>query len=346
MHDPNRQVFPEGSINATFGDQSAEFFEKIVSISPSILYVFDLVEMRNIWVNRSMFLGLGYTPDEIAEFGADLLETLMHPDDMSRYPDHFKSLRTLTPDEIARFEYRMKAKSGSWHWLLSEEMAFSFSEDGKVTQIVGSAHDVSDARHREEKINLLVREMNHRIKNLFSVILSMISLTAKTKSDAPTAVAFDAILGRVNALAVSQSLSLPTAEEVPTSSQQLVGLVLKPYMATHDINISGSDPLLSSEKANSLAMVLHEMATNAIKYGALSTQGGQLFVEIETNENTMKIIWTENASFEVTQVLSDASTGFGSKLIERSIGQINGKIELDWRATGLMARIEVPVKGN
>jgi PAS domain S-box-containing protein len=346
MHDPNRQIFPEGSFNAAFGDQSSEFFEKIVSISPSILYVFDLVEMRNIWVNRSMFLGLGYSPDEVAEFGADLLPKLMHPDDMSRYPDHFNSLRTLAPDEVARFEYRMKAKNGTWHWLLSEEMAFSFSEDGKVTQIVGSAHDVSDARHREEKINLLVREMNHRIKNLFSVILSMISLTAKTKSDAPTAVAFDAILGRVNALAVSQSLSLASAGEAPTSSQQLVALVLKPYMATHDILISGSDPFLSSEKANSLAMVLHEMATNAIKYGALSTQGGQLFVDIETNNDTIEIIWTEKASFEVSQVLLNESTGFGSRLIERSIGQIDGKIELDWRATGLIARIKVPTEGN
>ena len=117
MHDPDGQEFRDGSINETFGDQSAEFFEKIVSIAPSILYVFDLVEMRNIWVNRSMFLGLGYTSDEIAEMGSNLLQILMHPDDMARYPEHFKCLKQLAPDEIARFEYRMRGKDGAWYWL-------------------------------------------------------------------------------------------------------------------------------------------------------------------------------------------------------------------------------------
>lgn len=348
MHDPQRQDPPEGSIRETFGDQSAEFFEKIVSIAPSILYVFDLIEMRNIWVNRSMFLGLGYTAEEVAEFGSNLLQELMHPEDMKKYPAHFASLRHLAPDKVARFEYRMRGKDGSWHWLLSDEMAFSFADDGTVTQIVGSAHDVTDARVREEKINLLVREMNHRIKNLFSVILSMISLTAKTKGEASIEEAFETVQGRVNALAVSQSLSLPTTDDVPTSAHDLISKILRPYTGTQDIRIEGRDSNLTTDQATSLAMVLHEMATNAIKYGSLSSAGGRLTIDLDRSvgqdeKTDLCLVWTEEAAFELTNLSPSLTNGFGSRLIKRSVSQIRGEIELDWRATGLEAKITIPL---
>jgi PAS domain S-box-containing protein len=348
MHDPDRQALAEGSIDETFGDQSTAFFEKIVSIAPSILYVFDLIEMRNIWVNRSMFLWLGYSPEEIAELGSDMLQILMHPDDMARYPDHFRCLRKLVPDEVARFEYRMKGKDGEWHWLVSEEMAFSFAPDGSVTQIIGSAHDVSDARNREDKINLLVREMHHRIKNLFTVVLSMISLTSKTKMNASTEDAFKTVAGRVNALAVSQSLSMPTAEESPASFRELIGLILKPYVATHDIQVSGGDPSIVADQARLLAMVLHELATNAIKYGSLSIESGQLFVDVQVLDHIdgtkeAILLWTERSDSELSDLEPDQSKGFGTKLIRRSIEQAHGTIQLDWRKEGLQATLRFPL---
>ena len=350
MHDPDRQSFPPGSFQATFGDQSSEFFEKIVSIAPSILYVFDLVEMRNIWVNRSIFLGLGYTADEVSEMGAGLLEKLMHPEDMARYPDHFEKLRNLGPIDVARFEYRMLGKDGEWHWLKSEEMAFTTDENGKVTQIVGSAHEITEAKLREDRITLLVREMNHRIKNLFAVVQSMVSLTAKTKRNAPTTEAFDVIQGRVNALAIAQSLSLPTADDQLTSADELIRMVMNPFSGGNVIDIEGCGTTLTPDQSNSLAMVMHEMATNAIKYGALSRDGGQLRIEMAEkplNETDMlEILWIEKTAFTLVDLDPDSSVGFGSRLIDRSVKQIGGTLELNWTPEGLKAKILVPIVTN
>lgn len=351
MHDPAHQLFPEGSIDETFGEECAEFFEKIVRIAPSILYVFDLVEMRNIWVNRSMFLGLGYSEAEIADMGSNLLATLMHPDDLARYPEHFAAIKRLRPDEVARFEYRMEAKDGGWRWLRSEEMAFTYAADGSVSQIVGSAHDISEEREREERITLLVREMNHRIKNLFTVIMSIISLTSKTKKGSSVSEVFSAITGRITALSVSQSLGMPGEKDEPVFVQELARQIMRPYVALHNIQITGSDPALSPTQSTSVAMVLHELATNAIKYGSLLGEGGTLLIDVSTGLNSVgrpqiEITWTETCAFELLNARAGTKNveGFGSRLIQRSIGQVKGEAEMVWRKTGLEAKLTFPME--
>lgn len=129
--------------------ESRAFLTHITDVAPIILYVYDLCETRNIWSNNNLALVLGYTPDEVQAMGASMLSQLLHPEDAACYPTHFEQLRDLLSDEIAEFEYRMRHKNGSWHWLSSREMAYLWNEDGTVKQIVGAAHDITARKQAE-----------------------------------------------------------------------------------------------------------------------------------------------------------------------------------------------------
>jgi PAS domain S-box-containing protein len=135
--------------------ESRAFLTHITDVAPIILYVYDLCETRNVWSNNNLALVLGYTPTEVQAMGADVLSQLLHPEDAKRYPAHFERLRSLQPDEVAEFEYRMRHKDGSWHWLSSREMAYLQNDDGTVKQIVGAAHDITARRQANERLHLL-----------------------------------------------------------------------------------------------------------------------------------------------------------------------------------------------
>lgn len=146
--------------------ESRAFLARITSIAPTILYVYDLDETRNVWVNQDMYATLGYTAEEVQDFKAELLPRLLHPDDAHRYAAHYERLRRLKPEEAVEFEYRMRHRDGGWRWLCSFEMAFAF-EEGVVTQIIGAAQDVTarkaaeaDLRESEEKFRTLADNMS------------------------------------------------------------------------------------------------------------------------------------------------------------------------------------------
>jgi PAS domain S-box-containing protein len=135
--------------------ESRAFLTHITDVAPIILYVYDLCETRNVWSNNNLALVLGYTPDEVQAMGANVLSQLLHPEDVKRYPAHFERLSSLQPDEVAEFEYRMRHKDGSWHWLSSREMAYLQNDDGTVKQIVGAAHDITARKQANERLHLL-----------------------------------------------------------------------------------------------------------------------------------------------------------------------------------------------
>lgn len=141
---------------------SQHFIHQVAEAMPGMLYVFDLVEQCNVYVNRQISSVLGYSREQIQALGNELLPTLMHPDDWARVPDHWARLPTLQDHETVEFEYRMRRADGEWLWLQAREVIFQRQANGEPQQVLGIAQDISAqkqmaaiARKHRERFQLL-----------------------------------------------------------------------------------------------------------------------------------------------------------------------------------------------
>ncbi|MDM9380335.1 PAS domain S-box protein [Chlorogloeopsis sp. ULAP01] len=132
--------------------QKQYFLHRILETTPDIIYVYDLVEQRNIYINRQIWEILGYTSHQIQSMGETVLPTLVHPDDMPRVTEHLKSFLSLNEGEATEIEYRMKHAHGEWRWLSSRETVFTKNADGVPVQILGAASDITKRKQADEQI--------------------------------------------------------------------------------------------------------------------------------------------------------------------------------------------------
>ena len=147
---------------------SIEFREKITDSTPNILYIYDLVEQRNVYCNSFISELLGYTPQQLKKFKDGILDELIHPDDLESVQEHFKRCLTLQDDKYLEVEYRIKNASGQWYWLHDKNTVFSRDSHGKPRQILGIAQDVSRNkeldRQLKEQISVLTKTNRARIE--------------------------------------------------------------------------------------------------------------------------------------------------------------------------------------
>ncbi|MBD1911339.1 MULTISPECIES: PAS domain S-box protein [unclassified Leptolyngbya] len=161
--------------------ESQHFIQQIADASPNILYVFDLEQQRNLYSNREVAAVMGYTPDEIQAMGSTFLQTLMHPDDLARLPEHQAYIRNSQNNEIIEFEYRMRQATGEWCWLYGRDTVFKRDAEGRVQQIIGTAQDITRLKHiqqqlteRNEQLAISNQELAHatRLKDEFLANMS------------------------------------------------------------------------------------------------------------------------------------------------------------------------------
>jgi PAS domain S-box-containing protein len=122
------------------------FVERLVDAEPGTLYVYDLVERRNVFIHRDWVERCGYSAEETGAMGAALMASHLHPDDLAAIVAHHDRWRSAHPGELREIGYRMRTKAGEWRWLESREVAFERDADGRVTQILGVVHDVTEDR--------------------------------------------------------------------------------------------------------------------------------------------------------------------------------------------------------
>lgn len=134
--------------------QSLRFIEQIVAIAPCLVYVYDLVEQRNVYVNRQVTELLGYTPEQLQHLGTNLFAHLMHPEDLARLPALLQRFDTAQDSEILEAEYRMRHADGNWRWLFGREMVFTRNPDGSPRQVVGTALDITERKQAEADLQI------------------------------------------------------------------------------------------------------------------------------------------------------------------------------------------------
>ena len=216
--------------------------------------------------------------------------------------------------------------------VMSELAAFA----GMALRMIQTEQRLSLALQQQET---LMREMSHRIKNLFSVADSMVRMTAR--SAATKEELAETLSGRLHALAQANGLirrSFGTNVAAVASFSDLIERILRPHERAPSV-LEGPTLAVGEQAANHLALIFHELATNASKYGALSREGGSVTVAWSTEEDRIQIAWTERGAKEVAK---PETAGFGTKLVETTIERIGGRIERDWRPDGLHVRISLP----
>jgi two-component sensor histidine kinase len=189
----------------------------------------------------------------------------------------------------------------------------------------------------EEKFRkLAVEELAHRLKNKVATIQSIISFQLRDEPEVR-----DAILRRLTALAATDDLVL-AAQGAGAHIGDIFAAELKPYEVSR-IAMSGPDCLLSPKLALTMALLIHELATNAAKYGALSSAAGTLTIGWTLSGARLNLEWRESGGPPVT---APDHRGFGSRLFLRALDQFNGKVDADFAATGLVCKLSVDLPGR
>jgi PAS domain S-box-containing protein len=268
--------------------------------------------------------------------------TLLIPEDrLDEEPNILRRIRN--GERIDHYETVRRHKDGS---LIDISLGVSPIRDASGNIIGASkiARDISDRRRAQEQQQLLLREMNHRIKNLFALAGSVVTLSARsadTVAELESAVCERlGALARAHALAVSKP-AYDAGAAPPTSLHALIRTVLLPYDDKDGrtrLTISGPDFPVSGAAITHCALLFNEFATNAAKYGSLSVPHGTVDILCAEQDSALYMEWAESGGPAVKAPSGGA--GFGTRLSEATVkGQLAGYISREWREKGLVIRL-------
>lgn len=215
-------------------------------------------------------------------------------------------------------------------------LAYGLWAFGRATRLDEAMRSVETLKEARDRADMLTRELNHRVKNLFAVVASIVSLTARGETD--VRVAADKVRDRIQALATAHSVSQGQSMGPWVALRALVDAVLAPYsMDPARKTIHGDDVVLPESAATPLGLTLHELATNAVKHGAWSGDGGSVRIEWSTRRDdkgadAVTLTWTEIME-ESPQEASEP--GFGTRMMQQAARQLGGTIEREFRSNGV-----------
>ena len=240
-------------------------------------------------------------------------------------------------------------------WVVAEEAGHFQQEDarllGELADFIGTALRMLEAESRLREAlrdqELMAREMSHRVKNVFAVVQSMVRLSAKSTDSAE--VLANALSGRLVAMAAAHGLvRREQAGGELTTLESIFAAILKPYAADGSkqrarIELTGPSVACGEAAASGLALISHELTTNAAKYGALAIETGRLSIEWDIGDENLTVIWRETGCSLSGE--EAPSIGFGTNLIDRTTKvQFAGSFERQWLRKGVLCSITLPLQ--
>jgi PAS domain S-box-containing protein len=278
----------------------------------------------------------GRKPDEAFTF-ADLVATI-HPDDRARTLAAIETAIRDIGDYNA--EYRVIHPGGELRWLNARGRAAQAAEDGVARRLAGVSLDITESKRADERQKLLVNELNHRVKNSLATVQSIAAQTLRSS----TSPEFFREAFETRLIALSQTHDLLTRESWAGASLREVFDVELHALAEEDRVSFGydADVRLNPKAAVALGMGIHELATNAAKYGALSVDAGRIEVAWTQQDDLLRLAWTERGGPPVTP---PDRRGFGARLLERGLAaELSGGVELTYDAEGLVCQMALPLR--
>ena len=257
-----------------------------------------------------------------------------HPDDMDLMWSPVA--KALDPDGDGRYdvEYRVKQLDGSWRWLSAWGLVeFEGNGQKRPVAIVGASRDLTERKQAEEQQRLLLNELNHRVKNTLTTVQAIAAQTLRTARDLTSA--REALDRRIYSMA--QAHDLLTARAWTGANVADVVLRALDAFPPTQVKMAGNAIDVSPRSALALSMALHELATNATKYGALSQSEGRVSVQWNVLDGMLQLDWEETGG---PPVAPPTQKGFGSRLLEELIARdLGGGTKLNYDVAGLPCSI-------
>ena len=295
-----------------------------------------------LWLDRRSRLLLGFTADE--PVGLEDLRRRVHTDDVTAVSGAFEAALEAAAGDTYAVEFRLAGKPDGQRWVRAQGKVFQPGAAGvfRATRLVGTVRDITERKQTEGRQRLLLQELSHRVKNTLAVVQSLVRQTMRSTGNAVELV--KRVEGRLRALAVAHDILVESdwkgADLVTLAHRQLDGLVDD----TSRVEFAGPPITLPENLATPIGLVLHELATNAIKHGALSNEKGRVRlawdVILREQKSILDLQWEEWDGPAIEQPIA---SGFGTKILEQIIP--GAVVRHEFRRQGLFWRMRVPVSG-
>jgi PAS domain S-box-containing protein len=265
----------------------------------------------------------------------------VHPEDRARFKTTIRGVHPDKPSYAITFRYVRPDGQEVW---LEETARADFDDAGNVIRLKGLTRDITERKRAEQRQDMLAAELDHRVKNVLSRVAVAAMYTRQgSRSMAEFVRALD---GRIQSMAAAHSL-LSESRWHGVGLTDLVRHQLAPYATEANAAVSGPDVMLTAAETQALAMVIHELITNAAKYGALSTPSGSVSLDWDQMPGTdgtprLLMTWRETGGPPIN---APSRAGYGTSLIRDLIPhELGGKVELELAPTGVTCRIEIPLR--
>jgi PAS domain S-box-containing protein len=291
------------------------------------------------WYNKRWY---DYTGTTLADMEGWGWRRVHHPDHVERVVARVQ--RSWETGEPWEDTFPIKGRDGTWRWFLSRALPVR-NDEGAVIRWFGTNTDITEIRDAEERQQLLLDELNHRVKNTLAAVQSLARQSARGAKDVDSFM--DKFDSRLIALSRAHSL---LARDVwqGASLMEVVSESLAPFMQGEEsrVEISGRQIRLGPTAAVSFGMALHELITNATKYGALSAPEGRVKIHWSLDleggsQPTLEFVWEESGG---PKVVDPGHRGFGSRLIEDGMArELDGDVALTLEESGAVCRMRLPL---
>ena len=319
--------------------ESEERLRLMADAVPQIVWVTD-AEGKTEFFNRQWFEYTGSTdkPDSAAQVATDFV----HPDDQAATIRAFED--AIRNRGIFEVEHRICSKAGEYRWFLVRAEPYCDPRTGEIVRWFGVSIDIHDRRIAQEHQQLLINELNHRVKNTLATVQSVASQTLRNADS--TEQAKEALEARLFAL--SRAHDVLTRENWEGADlYDIVEQAVAPYSSRGEdrLHLEGARVRVPPRMALAVAMALQELATNAVKYGALSNEAGMIRIAWSVHSGDtgprLHLKWEESGG---PVVQPPSRRGFGSRLIERSLSQdLDGTAQIAFPSTGLICIVDAPL---
>ncbi|MEM9234331.1 MAG: HWE histidine kinase domain-containing protein, partial [Pseudomonadota bacterium] len=275
----------------------------------------------------------------------ELLHNRIHPEDREEVLAHIAQLFESEDHNEFSIQHRLLMPDGMARWLcVSKRVEYAGVSEGEGPKPVSgtlAVYDITDVKIAEERIQFLMKEVNHRAKNLLTVVDGIARMTARHGDPATFTERFSS---RLTSLAANQDV-LVQSDWRDINIAELVRAQMLPFADLYENRVRRSGELvtINAEAAQSIGMALHELTTNAAKYGALSNDTGTVNISwsmIGGSEPGFELVWEEAGGPPVS---TPDSTGFGTRILKAMVeSSLRGKVDLDYRPEGVFWRLHAP----
>lgn len=310
-------------------------YETLLQATPDLSYVFDL-QHRFIYANKALLTMWGMSWDEAIgktclEIGYEPWHAAMHDREIEQVIATRQPIRGDVPFPHATLGVRI------YDYIFTPVIG----PDGQVEAIAGSTRDVTERKRHEQHQQLLINELNHRVKNTLATVQSIARQTLRSATGPEDA----------NAKIEERLVALATAHDILTREnwhsadiRDLAQSTVDAYGAADQFQLEGDGCRLDPRRALALAMALHELGTNATKYGALSSRAGRVHLHWSSidvdGDPRIEVVWQEHGGPAVHEPVQ---RGFGSRLLERGLKHdLGGGVELAFAPEGVRCHLWMP----